>query len=82
MLIPHTNPKLLLDDGNANERKRERERKKLLLLMLLLLLLTSDMASECELDAHDLSTVYILDGKATRTIRQILTTSINWNLYK
>jgi hypothetical protein len=27
MLIPHTNPKLLLDDGNANERKREREKE-------------------------------------------------------
>ena len=35
------------------------------------------MASESELAAHDLSAVYIIDGKATRTIRQILITTVN-----
>jgi hypothetical protein len=59
-------------------RERQREREKLLLLLLLLL--TSDMASECKLDAHDLSAVYIIDSKATRTIRQILMTTVNGSI--
>lgn len=59
--------------GKGNEREREGgdgkgDREKLL---------TSEMASEYELDAHDPSAVYIIDSKATRTIRQILLTIVN-----
>ena len=77
LLILHSDPRRRwwLDDSSRGEKGRAGEQQ--LVPMMLLLLLTSVVASKCELDAYDLSAVYIWVGKATRTIRQILTSTIN-----